>query len=66
MRLIIISSDCSGPKRFDIIDGRWRYLHTGESLHDLLAEEFSEHLGTEIDLSGLYHAYVQSDGDNWA
>ena len=56
----------SGPKRFDIIDGRWRYSHTGESLHDLLAKEFSEHIGTEVELSGLTHSYIHSDGDNWA
>lgn len=61
-----MSPTCSGPKRFDIIDGRWRYSHTGEPLHDLLAKEFSEQLGIEIDLSGLSHAYIQSDGDNWA
>ena len=56
----------SGPKRYDIIDGRWRYSHDGVALHDLLSEEFSETLGTEIDLSGLEHAHMASDGDNWA
>ena len=55
---------CSGPKRFDIIDGRWQYSHTGEALHDLLAREFSEQLGTDIDLSGLPHSLIQSGGDN--
>ena len=55
---------CSGPKRFDIIDGRWRYSHTGEALHDLLATEFSEQLGTDIDLSGLPHSLIQSGGDS--
>ena len=55
---------CSGPKRFDVIDGQWRYSHTGEALHDLLAREFSEQLGTEIDLSGLPHSFIQLDRDN--
>ena len=56
----------SGPKRFDVIDGRWRYSHSGESLHDLLAKEFSALVGTDVDLNGLSHSHIQSDGDNWA
>lgn len=59
----IVSFICSGPKRFDIIDGRWRYSHSGEALHDLLEREFSEQLSTEIDLSGLPHSFMQSDED---
>ena len=56
----------SGPKRYDIIDGRWTYGHDGVALHGLLSKEFSELLGTEIDLSFLEHAHMPSDGDNWA
>ena len=61
---LFTSPICSGPKRFDIIDGRWRYSHTGQALHDLLAKEFSERLGTKIDLSELPHSFIESDGDN--
>lgn len=56
----------SGPKRFDVIDGRWRYSHDGTALHDLLQEEFSRMLETELDLTQLAHSYIVSDEGNWA
>jgi frataxin-like iron-binding protein CyaY len=65
--VITIAIQCPHCKHFDIIDGRWRYSHIGEALHDLLAREFNEHLeqlGTEIDLSGLPHSLIQPGGDN--
>ena len=57
---------CSGPKRYDIINGRWTYSHDGLALHDLLTEEFSKHLGTNIDFSKLDHSNLVADGDSWA
>ena len=56
----------SGPKRFDVIDGRWRYSHDGVALHDLLQEEFGRLLGVELDLQTLPHAHLISDEGNWA
>lgn len=56
----------SGPKRFDVIDGRWRYSHDGVALHDLLKEEFSQILQVELDLSQLGHSHLVSDAGNWA
>ena len=49
--IIITIIIISGPKRYDVIDGRWRYSHDGTALHDLLSTEFSDTLGTTIDLS---------------
>eukprot|EP00731_Ephydatia_muelleri_P015977 Em0009g401a len=48
---IWLSSPKSGPKRYDIIRGRWRYSHDGSTLHDLLSREFSAALGTSVDFS---------------
>ena len=62
----VLCIECSGPKRYDVIDGRWRYSHDGEALHDLLQKEFSEILDTEVDLSQLRHSYLVSDEGNWA
>lgn len=59
------SCDYSGPKRFDVIDGRWRYSRDGSALHDLLQKEVSEILDTELDLNRLPHSHLVSDGDNW-
>ncbi len=56
---------CSGPKRYDVIDGRWRYLHDGMALHDLLRSEFSELMEVEIDLSQLKCSHIISDEENW-
>jgi frataxin len=63
---IWLSSPISGPKRYDIINGRWTYSHDGLALHDLLTEEFSKHLGTNIDFSKLDHSNLVADGDSWA
>lgn len=44
-----LSSPTSGPKRFDFVyakdgskNGFWIYKHTGETLHELLDNEFSK------------------------
>ncbi|XP_064390536.1 frataxin, mitochondrial-like [Halichondria panicea] len=63
---IWLSSPTSGPKRYDVIEGRWRYSHDGEALHDLLTREISQALDTELDFSKLKHSYLISDGDNWS
>ena len=55
----------SGPMRFDILDGRWRYSHSGDALHDLLTRELSKALDTEIDFNNLGHSYLVFDGKNW-
>ncbi|CAI8003944.1 Frataxin, mitochondrial, partial [Geodia barretti] len=52
-RQIWLSSPISGPKRYDIIGGQWVYSHHGVVLHDLLSEELSRLLETNIDLSLL-------------
>ena len=48
---------CSGPKRYDLLNGYWTYRHDGSILHDLLAKEFSEHLNNKVDLSMLENYY---------
>ena len=63
--IIIITIIISGPKRYDVIDGRWRYSHDGTALHDLLSTEFSDTLGTTIDLSHLKYSHVSID-NGWA
>eukprot|EP00731_Ephydatia_muelleri_P015975 Em0009g399a len=63
---IWLSSPKSGPKRYDIIRGRWRYSHDGSTLHDLLSREFSAALGTSVDFSILEHSRIATDGDSWA
>ena len=55
----------SGPKRYDVIDGRWRYSHDGVALHDLIQKEFSRMLDTELDLTQLKHSHIVSDEGNW-
>ena len=57
---------CSGPKRYDLVDGYWMYRQDGSILHDLLAKEFSEHLNSEVDLSVLENYHRLSDGDAWS
>ena len=51
-------SPCSGPKRYDIIGGQWVYSHDGEVLHDLLSQELTRLLDTDIDLSLLPHYHL--------
>ncbi|EDW82618.1 uncharacterized protein Dwil_GK10087 [Drosophila willistoni] len=36
---IWLSSPTSGPKRFDFVDNKWVYKHSGETLHSLLQLE---------------------------
>ncbi|KAF8002088.1 hypothetical protein HF325_003053 [Metschnikowia pulcherrima] len=48
---IWLSSPYSGPKRYDLIGGRWITLRDNTSLTDLLAKELSEELGQEVNLS---------------
>lgn len=49
-RQIWLSSPSSGPKRFDYIvkEGVWMYRHTGQTLHELLKEEFELILGRQL------------------
>lgn len=44
---IWLSSPLSGPKRYDLIGGRWITLRDNSSLTDLLEEEISQALETE-------------------
>ena len=62
----VCSFPSSGPKRYDIMDGRWRYSHDRDALHDLLSREFSKALESTVDLSGLEYSNIASDGDSWA
>lgn len=64
--IYIFTSTCSGPKRYDIIDGRWRYSHNSDPLHDLLSREFSEMLESTVDLSHLKYSHIATDGDTWS
>ena len=43
-----LSSPLSGPKRFDLIENKWIYKRTGESLHELLSNELSKSLKRQI------------------
>ena len=47
-RQIWLSSPISGPKRFDMVRGRWVYLHDNTCLHDLLHLEFSAIYNCEV------------------
>ena len=57
-RQIWLSSPISGPKRFDLIDGKWIYSHENVCLHELLASEFSEILKSKIEMEKLAHVYT--------
>lgn len=48
---IWLSSPVSGPKRYDLIRGKWTTLRDGSQLTSLLVEELSEELDTEVDLN---------------
>lgn len=48
---IWLSSPISGPKRYDLIGGRWVTLRDNTLLTDLLAEELKAELGPEVDLA---------------
>jgi len=58
-RQIWLSSPKSGPKRYDYVNGRWIYSHTGEDMNELLSKEFSETLQQDIDFSQLDYS-IQS------
>lgn len=45
---IWLSSPSSGPKRFDLVEKRWIYKRTGESLDSLLTDEISKCLEKPI------------------
>lgn len=49
-----LSVNCSGPVRYDIIDGRWVYLRDGHDMLERLESEFvgmfKEPLGLEDEL----------------
>ena len=47
-RQIWLSSPISGPKRFDLVKGRWIYSHNNSCLHDLLHVEFSDIFKCEV------------------
>ncbi|PSK33708.1 iron donor protein CyaY [Candidozyma pseudohaemuli] len=47
---IWLSSPVSGPKRYDLIRGKWTTLRDGSELTKLLDEELSEELGVEVEL----------------
>ncbi|GEQ69149.1 hypothetical protein JCM33374_g2820 [Metschnikowia sp. JCM 33374] len=48
---IWLSSPYSGPKRYDLIGGKWVTLRDNTGLTDLLRQELQEELGQEITLS---------------
>ncbi|VDM45945.1 unnamed protein product [Toxocara canis] len=51
-RQIWLSSPLSGPKRYDLVDGKWIYSHDGVSLDSLLNSEFRKLFGSgKIDFS---------------
>jgi frataxin len=52
---IWLSSPFSGPKRYSIIGGKWVYPQDGVSLHDLLSQELSRALSTDINLHKLQY-----------
>ncbi|KAK3098420.1 hypothetical protein FSP39_019278 [Pinctada imbricata] len=54
-----LSSPKSGPKRYDFMEGTWIYKHDGKTLHQVLTEEISEAMGTEIDCTKC--AYGKQD-----
>lgn len=45
---IWLSSPISGPKRYDLIGGKWITLRDNTALTDLLEEELLEELGTKV------------------
>lgn len=50
---IWLSSPISGPKRYDLINGKWTTLRDGSRLSDLLSKEISDELGVEFSLDLL-------------
>ena len=56
-----LSSPKSGPYRFDLINNKWVYKHTGETLHDLLTKEFSQFYNKPIDFSKCLYSGKNDD-----
>jgi len=52
-RQIWLSSPICGPKRYDLVDGVWKYVHDGETLHQVLSDEFTEMYEKTIDFKHL-------------
>lgn len=50
---IWLSSPLSGPKRYDLIGGKWITLRDNSSLTDLMEQEVSEALETEFKFEGI-------------
>lgn len=50
---IWLSSPISGPKRYDLIGGKWITLRDGSALTELLEEEISLAIGEEFKLDNL-------------
>lgn len=48
---IWLSSPYSGPKRYDLVRGRWVTLRDGSALTDLLVRELADALGLEVELT---------------
>ncbi|KAG5675789.1 hypothetical protein PVAND_005663 [Polypedilum vanderplanki] len=48
-RQIWLSSPKSGPKRYDLIDGKWIYKHDGVSMYQLLQEELEQIMSKPVD-----------------
>ncbi|RKP30608.1 hypothetical protein METBISCDRAFT_15950 [Metschnikowia bicuspidata] len=48
---IWLSSPVSGPKRYDLIGGKWINLRDNTALTALLQKELEEELGTDVDLA---------------
>lgn len=51
---IWLSSPVSGPKRFDMIEGKWITLRDGSSLTELVKGEVEEALGVELPIDTEY------------
>ncbi|KAL6451788.1 YFH1 Frataxin [Candida maltosa Xu316] len=50
---IWLSSPVSGPKRYDLIGGKWRTLRDGSLLTELLEQEISEAVGEDFKFDGI-------------
>ncbi|KAG7191578.1 Mitochondrial chaperone Frataxin [Scheffersomyces spartinae] len=50
---IWLSSPLSGPKRFDLVGGKWTYLRDGTQLSNLLAGELGEAVGIDLQFESV-------------
>ena len=58
-----VSNDvfCSGPKRYDFVQGTWIYKHDGISLHQLLTEELHSALpGITLDFTSCAYGVQET------